>query len=393
MAEESDLEKTEAASPQKLEKAREEGQVARSRELGTFALLAVGGGMLWMMGDMLYRGMRGLLFGGLGFDRSIIVDPAMMVSNAQALAGQALWMVLPLFGMLVVIAVFSSVAVGGLVLSGEAIAPKMSKLSPVAGIKRMFSSQTMIELLKATAKAVLVGSTGGYVIWTHLGEMLNLMYAAPQEALARMSSVVALCAMIMIGPLFLIVMIDVPWQIWSHLKKMRMSKEDVKKEHKENEGDPLVKGRIRQQQRALARRRMMADVPSADVVVTNPTHYAVALKYSEQGLGAPRVVAKGAGEIAARIREIAREHRVPLLQAPPLARALHRHVEVGHEIPVALYSAVAEVLAWVFQLRAWRPGVGVHPDAPLALPVPKDMDPATARAMAGDQGLNEMSQA
>ena len=393
MAEESDLEKTEAASPQKLEKAREEGQVARSRELGTFTLLAGGGGMLWMMGDMLYRSMRGLLFGGLGFDRNVIADTAVMVSNAQALAGQALWMMLPLFATLVVVAVLSSVAVGGLVFSGQAIVPKMDKLSPVAGIKRMFSTQTMIELLKAAAKAGLVGSIGGYVIWTHMGEMLNLMYAAPQEALTRMSSVVALCAMIMIGSLFLIVMIDVPWQIWSHLKKMRMSKEDVKKEHKENEGDPLVKGRIRQQQRAMARRRMMADVPSADVVVTNPTHYAIALKYTEQGLGAPRVVAKGAGEIATRIRAIAREHRVPLLQAPPLARALHRHVEVGHEIPVALYSAVAEVLAWVFQLRAWRPGLGAHPDAPSALPVPIDMDPATARAVAGDQAFNQMSQA
>ena len=393
MAEDSDLEKTEAASPQKLQKAREEGQVARSRELGTFMLLAAGATMLWATGEALYRSMRGLLFGGLYFDQRIIADPGMMVANAVSLAGEALWMMLPLFGMLIVVAVFSSIAVGGLVFSGKAVEPKFSKLDTIAGMKRMFSMQTVVELLKTLAKAVMVGTIGGYVIWNHLGEMLGLMYAAPQEALTRMTSVVALCAVIMIASLFVIVALDVPWQVWHHLKKLRMSKEDVKKEHKENEGDPLVKGRIRQQQRAMARRRMMADVPTADVVVTNPTHYAVALKYSEEGTAAPRVVAKGTGQIAARIREIAHEHRVPLLEAPPLARALHQHVEVGHEIPVPLYSAVAEVLAWVFQLRAWRPGTGVHPDAPQALPVPKDMDPLTARKAVGGHDSTEMSQA
>jgi len=159
-----------------------------------------------------------------------------------------------------------------------------------------------------------------------------------------------------------------------------MSRQDVKQEHKESEGDPHVKGRIRQQQRAMARQRMMSSVPQADVIVTNPTHYAVALKYDDGSGGAPRVLAKGTGLVAARIRMVAEEHKVPLLSAPPLARALHEHVELGQEIPVELYKAVAEVLAWVFQLRSWNEGAGFEPIMPENLPVPPEFDPLAANA-------------
>ena len=375
MAEESDLEKTESASPRRLEKAREDGQVARSRELGTFALLAAGGACIWLLGGDFYRSLSSIIDRSMSFDQRIVADPGMMVAHAVQMAGEALWMLAPLFVLLVVIAVFSSVALGGLVFSAKAMAPKWSKLSFFAGIKRIFSMQTLAELFKAMAKAALVGSVGGYIVWAHHAEMLSLMYAAPQEAFARMSAVIALCCMIIIGSLIVIVILDVPWQIWQHLKKLRMSKEDVKNEHKESEGDPHTKARIRQQQRAVSRRRMMNDVPRADVIVTNPTHYAVALTYAENGSGAPRVVAKGMGQIALRIRALGHEHRVPILEAPPLARALHKHVEIGHEIPTALYGAVAEVLAWVFQLRAWRPGAGPHPYAPDEVTVPAGMDP------------------
>jgi flagellar biosynthetic protein FlhB len=170
-------------------------------------------------------------------------------------------------------------------------------------------------------------------------------------------------------------MIDAPWQIFSHFKKMRMSRQDVKQEHKESDGDPHVKGRIRQQQRAMARRRMMSDVPQADVVVTNPTHYAIALSYKEGQGGAPRVVAKGSGFLAARVRSVASEHKVPILSAPPLARALYHNVELGQEIPGELYSAVAEVLAWVYQLRSWNMGAGNVPETPMDLAIPPGMDP------------------
>lgn len=374
MADDSDLEKTESASPRRLEKAREEGQIARSRELGTFLLLAAGAGALWLTGSLLYRGLTGALRGGLGFDSRVARDPGIMVAQAVNSAGEVLWLMLPIFTVLMVVAVLSSVLLGGFVLSAKPLQPKLSKLNLWSGLKRMVSAQTVVELVKAIAKALLVGSVAVAVIASHRDEMLGLMHAAPTAALARALELVALCAALIIASLAIIVALDVPWQIWSHLKKLRMSKEDVRQEHKESDGDPHIKARIRQQQRAMARRRMMSEVPQADVVVTNPTHYAVALRYSD-GAAAPRVVAKGTGLVAARIRELAAEHRVPVLAAPPLARALHRHVDIGHEIPAALYTAVAEVLAWVFQLRSWRTEWGTEPAAPAGLPVPAELDP------------------
>ncbi|WP_397475605.1 flagellar biosynthesis protein FlhB [Pusillimonas sp.] len=379
MAEDSDLEKTEAATPRRLEKAREEGQVARSRELNTFMLLGCGVAMLWLTGAFLYRSLNGVIRAGLWFDPRIAKDTSVMTATAAQSAFQALTGLLPIFGALVVVAIFSSVALGGLVFSSKALQPKFERLNPLKGVKRMFSAQTLVELLKTLAKAAVIGGIGAAVIWNYREEMVSLMHTTPTEALTAGMRLVALCCGLIVAALILIVGIDAPWQLWSHHKKMRMSRQDVKQEHKESEGDPHVKGRIRQQQRAMARRRMMSEVPAADVVVTNPTHYAVALAYSEQGTGAPRVVAKGSGLIAARIREVALEYKVPLLSAPPLARALHHHVEIGHEIPAALYGAVAQVLAWVYQLRTWQPGHGAAPMRPEDLPVPPDLDPANKR--------------
>ncbi|MDX3894085.1 flagellar biosynthesis protein FlhB [Pusillimonas sp.] len=379
MAEDSDLEKTEAATPRRLEKAREEGQVARSRELNTFMLLACGVAMLWLTGAYLYRSLNGVVRAGLWFDPRIARDTGVMTAAAAESAFQALASLLPLFGALVTVAVLSSVALGGLVFTAKALEPKFERLNPLKGVARMFSSQTLVELFKTLAKAAVIGGIGAMVIWHYRDDMIVLMHATPTEALTAGMRLVALCCALIVAALILVVAIDAPWQLWSHHKKMRMSRQDVKQEHKESEGDPHVKGRIRQQQRAMARRRMMSEVPKADVVVTNPTHYAVALIYSEQQAGAPRVVAKGSGLIAARIREIAQAHKVPMLSAPPLARALHHHVELGQEIPAALYGAVAQVLAWVYQLRTWQPGGGAAPIRPDDLPVPVDMDPANKR--------------
>ncbi|WP_459618375.1 flagellar biosynthesis protein FlhB [Bordetella sp. 2513F-2] len=383
MAEESDLEKTEAASPRRLEKAREEGQIARSRELGTFLLLAAGVAGLWLSGGSLYRSLTGVLRAGLGFDARVARDIQVMLSLSARSVYEALLLLLPIFGLLVVVAVLGSVLLGGIVFSSKPLEPNLSKLNPWAGLKRLFSAQTVIELLKAVAKAVLIGGVGGWALWHYHDDMLALLHAAPHAALIKAMSLVALCAALIVAALSVVVLLDVPWQIWHHLKKLRMTKEDLRQEHKESEGDPHIKARIRQQQRAMARRRMMAEVPRADVVVTNPTHYAVALRYAEGEFGAPKVVAKGTGLVAARIREIAAEHRVPTLEAPPLARALHEHVELGQEIPAALYTAVAEVLAWVFQLRSWRAGWGAEPAPPAALPVPAELDPQSATAAQG----------
>ncbi len=383
MAEESDLEKSEAASPRRLEKAREEGQIARSRELGTFMMLAAGVGAIWMGGGAIYRGLSGVLRNGLGFDQRVVADPGVMVELAVNGFGHALMVILPIFGLLAVIAVLSSVLLGGIVISGKPLSPNFSKLSLFAGLKRMFSAQTVVELIKALAKALLVGGVAVWIIWRYHDDMLGLMHVAPPAALTKALSLVAMCCAFIVASLMVIVMLDVPWQIWSHLKKLRMSKEDVRQEHKESEGDPHTKARIRQQQRQAARRRMMSEVPGADVVVTNPTHYAVALKYEEDKNGAPRVLAKGTGLIALKIRELAAEHRIPTLEAPPLARALYQHVELGKEIPAELYTAVAEVLAWVFQLRSWRSGWGAEPTAPKSLAVPEALDPQAKTAAQG----------
>ncbi|CDM24835.1 Flagellar biosynthesis protein FlhB [Castellaniella defragrans 65Phen] len=375
MAQDSDLEKTEPATPRRLQKAREEGQVARSRELGTFLALICGIGALWLGGDAIFRTLRGILLNGLWFDTRIARDPQVMLNVAGDSAWHGLMIVLPFMALLLVVGIFSSVALGGFLLSGKALEPKFERLNPLAGIKRLFAAQTLIELVKTLAKAGLVGFVGVKVIWAYRDDMLALSRMAPTEALARGLDLTALCCLLIASSLIIIVLIDVPWQIWNHAKQLRMSKDDVKQEHKDSDGDPHVKGRIRSQQRAMARRRMMSAVPEADVVVTNPTHYAVALRYREGQGGAPVVVAKGTRLIAAQIREIADRHGVALLEAPPLARALYHHVELDREIPVALYATVAEVLAWVYQVRNWQHGSGTLPQAPRDLRVPPELDP------------------
>ncbi|HLS41790.1 MAG TPA: flagellar biosynthesis protein FlhB [Paenalcaligenes sp.] len=378
MAEESDLEKTEPATPRRLEKAREEGQVARSRELATFLLLAVGVATLWFSGGFMFRTLNSIMRNSFWFDPRIGRDTEVMVAGAAQSAIEAISSLLPLFVALVVTAILGSALLGGFMLSWKSLEPKFEKLNPIKGVQRMFSAQTLIELVKALAKAGLIGGVAMMVIWHFRDQMTSLMHVNPTEALIKGMSLVALSCALIVASLLLIVLIDAPWQLFSFHKKMRMSKQDMKEEHKESEGDPHVKGRIRAQQRSMAQRRMMADVPTADVIITNPTHYAVALRYAEGEQGAPRVVAKGKGLVALRIKDLAAEHKVPLLEAPPLARALHQHVEIGYEIPLELYAAVAEVLAWVFQLRAWRQGQGFAPAKPTDLVVPDGFDPLQA---------------
>ncbi|CAM4301477.1 Flagellar biosynthetic protein FlhB [Kerstersia similis] len=375
VADDSDLEKTEPASPRRLEQAREEGQVARSRELSTFLILAGGMAGLWLSAMLLYEKIGGMLHRSLGFSRTVAMDETQMLAQNAASAGEVLLGLMPLFAVLLVAALAGSVLLGGLLLSSKSLAPKMERLNALKGMKRMFSAQTLIELIKALAKSLLIGGVAAWAIWTRRDTILALLNVPVAAALAEALGMVARVCVTIIAALLFIVLLDVPWQIFSHLKKLRMSRQDMKQEHKESEGDPHVKGRLRQLQRSMARRRMMANVPQADVVVTNPTHYAVALRYEEGKGGAPRVVAKGSGLVAARIRALAAEHGVPLLQAPPLARALHHHVELEQEIPIELYAAVAEVLAWVFRLRAWKAsGMGVEPVAPEGLAIPEGFD-------------------
>jgi flagellar biosynthetic protein FlhB len=374
MAEESDLEKTEPASSQRLEKAREEGNVARSRELSTFVLLGAAGAGLWLTSGSLGDTMQGTLVQGLHFDRAVAFDPGHMLARAGLMVVEALVALAPLFGLMLIAAVAGPLMLGGWLFSAKAAAPKFSKLDPIAGIGRMFSFQSLSELIKALAKSLLIGGVAWLVIMDNMDEVSSLMSQSERTALPKMVSLVAHNCLLIAATLLLVALIDVPFQLWSHHRKLRMSREDLRQEHKESEGDPHIKAQIRRQQQQMARRRMMAEVPKADIVVTNPTHFAVALKYVDNDMRAPRVVAKGSDLVAARIREIARENKVAILEAPPLTRALFKHTKLGDEIPTGLYTAVAEVLAWVYQLKRWQAEGGDAPRTPVDLPVPKSLE-------------------
>jgi len=373
VAEDND-DKTESPTPQRLEKAREEGQIPRSRELTSLLILLVGVCIIWIGGESLARRLAALLSSGLRFDHRIINDPNLILGQIILLIREAMLGLLPLIAGVVVVALIGPVMLGGLVFSGKSLSLKLDKLNPLPGIKRMFSAQSAAELVKALLKAALVGSVTGFYLWSHWPDMMHLISQSPLTAMGNALNLVGLCALLVALGVIPMVGFDVFWQIHSHIKKLRMSRQDIRDEFKQSEGDPHVKGRIRQMQRAAARRRMMADVPKADVIVTNPTHYSVALQYDESKMSAPKVVAKGAGLVALRIRELAAEHRVPVLEAPPLARALYRHAEIGQQIPGQLYAAVAEVLAWVWQLKRWRLAGGQRPQKPENLPVPEALD-------------------
>lgn len=375
MADDSDdQEKTEAATPRRLEKAREEGQIARSRELTTFLLLACGIGALWTTGPLLYRQLGLVMEQAFLFDRARATEPAVLMGHLWLLGERTLMVLLPLFLILMVVALVAPVLLGGMLWSAKSLKPQMSKLNPIKGLKRLFSSQSLAELAKVVAKALLIGMVVTWFLSSRLGEFLALMTQPVDQALVNAMGMAALACGLMVLTLVVVILIDVPYQLWHHAKKLRMSKEELKREHKESDGDPQLKGRIRSQQQAMARQRMMSKVPEADVIVTNPTHFAVALKYEEGRMAAPRVVAKGVDAVAARIRALGEEHGVPQLEAPPLARALYRHVDLDHEIPGELFTAVAEVLAWAFSIRRGHWGDSGPPDPPREVTVPESFD-------------------
>jgi len=373
VSEDSD-DKTEAPTPQRLDKAREEGQIPRSKELTSLLILVVGVSIVWIGGESIARRLAGLLASGLRFDHGIINDQKLILGQVILLVKEAIYALLPLITGVVIIALVSPVLLGGLIFSTKSLAFKFSKLNPITGIGRLFSAQVGAELLKAVLKSVLMGGVAALYLWNKWPEIMRLVSEAPTTAMNNALDLVGMCVLLVVLSIIPMVGFDVGFQLYSHFKKLRMSRQDIRDEYKQTEGDPHVKGRIRQMQRAAARRRMMADVPTADVIVTNPTHYSVALKYDENKMSAPKVIAKGAGLVALRIREIGNENRIPTLEAPPLARALYRHAEIGQQIPGQLYAAVAEVLAWVWQLKRWRLAGGTAPVKPANLPVPEALD-------------------
>jgi flagellar biosynthetic protein FlhB len=388
MAEESDLERTEPASPRRLEQAREEGDVPRSREVATFTVLMVAGAGLWLTGSSLVRQLRSAMVSGLALDQEQIFHADVLLTRIGMDVGRVLLACLPLGLAVMVVALASPLLVGGWLFSGKAITPNFGKLNPVKGLSNLVSANALVELLKAIAKTLVVGFVAWLVVMKQKDAVLGLAVEPLKLGTVHLLDMIAMSFLFIVGALGLIADVDGPYQMWHYANKLKMTRQEMIQESKESDGNPQIKAKIRQMQREMAKRRMMADVPTADVVVTNPTHYAVALKYADGSRGAPRVVAKGTDEVAARIREIARENKVAILEAPPLARALHKHTEIGDEIPEALYAAVAEVLAYVFQLRMFSKQGGHRPDTPTKLDVPAELDPLNP-AYAGRGKLND----
>lgn len=375
MAEDSDLEKTEQPTGRRLEQAREKGQVPHSRELGSFLILIVAAAAFWMMGGWFVDRSMAIARKGFSIDQKFMAEPVQMLVRLSDISTDAALVFAPLMGLLLLAAVLPPFLLNAWVFAPKG--PDLTRLNPIAGIGRMFSWNSLMELGKAVLKALLVGGVGAFLIWWEKDQLLGLLAQPLESGLANAGHLLVYSFLILVVVLALVVAADVPFQLWQHFDKLKMTKEEVKQEHKEMEGDPHVKGRIRSLQMQAAKKRMMAAVPKADVIVTNPTHFAVALSY-KTGMGAPKVVAKGMGEVARRIKELGAEHGVPMLEAPPLARALYKHAELDAEIPSALYTAVAEVLAYVYQLTHWRSGGGTYPNPPRDLPVPPELVPEAA---------------
>lgn len=368
MAEQQAQEKTEQPTPKRLREARQKGQVARSRELNTMLSLVVGAVGLLFLGDSMLRDIAALLSDGLIIEPKQLKSTATMAASLGATFMDGLVILMPLFILLIASAFAGPLVVGGFSFSMKAVAFKMEKLNPLKGIARMFSVKSAVELLKAIAKFLVVAGVAILLLNELLGELLALGMEGVGNALAHSAQMFGWSFLILSAALIVIAAIDVPFQLHQHNKQLKMTKQEVKDEMKESEGRPEVKGKVRQLQREMSQRRMMEEVPTADVVITNPTHYAVALRYDESGSGAPIVVAKGKDFIAAQIRQIAHQNDVVLFSAPPLARALYATTELEQEIPADMYLAVAQVLAYVYQLKHMTDGS--VPQMPTDLPVP-----------------------
>lgn len=362
----SDAEKTEEPTAKRLRDARERGQIARSRELGTAAVMIAGSAVLLFAGGPMTAGVARTFASGLALDRAVLVDPASMGAALGAAVVGALLAIVPVLLACTAASIVAPLALGGWVFSGDALMPKFERLNPVSGLGRIFSLNGLSELVKALLKFVVVGAIATAIGWWLMRDMVALGALPTAAAIGRAAHLLALALLLMSCGLIVIAGVDAPFQWWNHHRQLKMTRDEVREEYKETDGRPEVKARIREMARKFAKKRMLQDVPRADVIVTNPTHFAVALKYDARRMRAPRVLAKGRDLVALEIRRIAAASRVPVFEAPPLARVLYASTEVGREIPNGLYLAVAQVLSYVYQLKSLTPTLAAR----LRRPVP-----------------------
>jgi len=373
MAEEQAGERSEAATPKRQQDARKKGQVARSRELTTASLLIVAGvGFLWT-GPAIAAVFAKIATRNFGFLRSDLSKESWMF-NALTASTFEVFMTLSIFFLVIYLAAaLSPAAIGGWTFSGSAIGFKADRLSPAKGFKKMFGSTALMELIKSIAKFGLVAVVSWIILSNIFDDLLQLGHETIETAFPHGMSLVIYAFMGVSSSLLIIAAIDIPFQLWNHSKQLKMTKQELKDEYKDSEGKPELKSKIRQQQREMSQRRMMAEVPKADVIITNPEHYSVALKYEDFGERAPIVVAKGVDLIAFRIREIATAHDVQIVAAPPLARSIYHTTKLNQEIPQGLFLAVAQVLAYVYHLGTYQKNGGVRPKLDDHFPIPDDL--------------------
>jgi flagellar biosynthetic protein FlhB len=373
MAENQDgQEKTEQPTAKRLEDAKKKGQVARSRELNTMSVTLFGVMALAVMSGHLGSSFKEVMVSGFSLTREEIFTPQSLFIHLNDAVSEAFLGLAPFFLLMILVAIGSSVALGGFSFSAEALTPKLDKMSPIKGLKRVFSAKGLIELVKAMAKFFLIGGSTLLLLWYSLEDFMLLHEMDLQQAMGHLWGLLGWSVILITSTLILVAAIDVPFQLWDHKRQLKMTRQEIRDEMKETDGRPEVKSRIRQLQREMAQRRMMEEVPKADVVVTNPTHYAVALRYDPDRMAAPKMVAKGADLVAFNIRKVGEEARVPVVESPMLARAIYFHTELDEMIPAGLYLAVAKLLAYVFQLRVYRSEGGDIPLMPDDLSVPEE---------------------
>lgn len=370
---ESGQDKTEDPTEKRKTDSREKGEIARSKELNTVAVMIAGAGGLLAFGGYLAEALMEIMRSNFTLSREVLMDERSMGLFLLASGKLAILATQPVLLVLLLAALLGPIALGGWLFATGTLAPKFSRMNPLAGVKRMFSMNSVTELLKAIAKFSVILAVALAVLSADRDDLLAIANEPLEQAIIHSVQVVGWSAMWMACGLLLIAAVDVPIQLWQAKQKLMMTKQEVRDEYKDTEGKPEVKQRIRQVQREVSQRRMMAAIPEADVIITNPTHYAVALKYDQEKGGAPLLLAKGTDFIALKIREIGVQHNIQLLESPALARSIYYSTELEEEIPAGLYLAVAQVLAYVYQIRQYQAGKGKAPEPLKDLPIPPDL--------------------